>query len=136
MVVFISAASAGGNKFPDHAPFQESVKKRIANGKLAVSESPAYKIDILEKDDKHMKLKATTKIEFKNSKEAGLDKWKKFEIKDLTGVKGVTTNKPGDYDQKIKEYILQQIQSTQDPTERAKNLKHGITMISRLVKGL
>lgn len=124
---FVTIASANGNDLPYSAPMQDTIKKAMASEKIAESDiegDPEYNLEILEKNDTHIKLKANTKIVFKDPKGAGYNEsWPKFEIKDDLNREGNGTIIPGNYDQNVKDYILSEIQKIPDKEERSKKLK-------------
>jgi len=111
------------NKFPDSAPLQNAIKQAIAEGNFSADDiegTPEYNIEILEKNESHIKFKANTRITFKNPKGAGYGDniWPKFEIEKTEG-----NIKAGDYDKQIKDSILSDIKNIKDETERSKKLK-------------
>lgn len=127
-ISFMTIASAkNGYQFPEGTPLQNAIKQEISNGNFSVSdieEIPEYSIDVLEKNESHIKLKSKTVIKFKNPKGAGYanNKWPKFEVKDDPELRKNGTIRPGNYDQAIKDYIASSIQNITSESERTEAL--------------
>ena len=124
LVILLAGVAAAANEtnFPDGTPLQNAIKKAIANGNFSVDNiegMPEYNIEILEKNDSHIKLKANTRITFKNPKGAGYadNKWPKIEIAKTNG-----NIKAGNYDPPVKDSILSEITNIKDISERTKML--------------
>ncbi len=111
---FITIASAAppGMKFPDNAPLQNNIKQAIANGVFSANDiegSPEYSIQVLEKNESHIKIKAVTKITFKNPRGAGYgnNRWPAFGEKGNVG------------DNKVRNAILSDIKNISNKSEKS-----------------
>ncbi len=110
-VAIVSAAPSGTN-FSESTPLQNNIKQEMANGGFSANDiegSPEYSIQVLEKNESHIKLKSTTKIIFKNPRGAGYgnNRWPKFGDNGIVG------------DNKVKNAILSDIQNIPNKTEKS-----------------
>ena len=99
-------------KFPDSTPLQNNIKEEMVNGFFSTKDiegSPEYNIQVLEKNETHIKLKSTTKIIFKNPRGAGYgnNRWPQFGENGIAG------------DDKVKNAILSDIQNITNKNERS-----------------